>query len=72
MRATRLPEILRTDLQEVSLDVKAQGFDIPIAEFLNGAIGPPQAEAAVDGLKTLEALTDAEKLTPLARLLDFL
>lgn len=72
MRATGLPEMLRSDLQEVCLDVKAQSFKAPIAEFLAGAIEPPPSQAvslAVQSLKSLEALTDNEELTSLGRLL---
>ena len=40
MRAIGLPKILHSDLQGVCLDVKAQRFDIPIAELQNGAVEP--------------------------------
>jgi ATP-dependent RNA helicase DHX36 len=72
MRATGLPEMLRSDLDEVCLDVKSQAFKAPIADFLAGAIEPPPAQAvacAVDSLRKLEALTGKEELTPLGRLL---
>ena len=72
MRATGLSEMVRSDLQEICLDIKAHRFKIPIADFLSGAIEPPQPEAvtsAIDSLKMLEALTDSEELTPLGQLL---
>jgi ATP-dependent RNA helicase DHX36 len=72
MRATGLPELLRSDLQEVCLDIKAQSFTAPIAEFLSDAIEPPPPQAvthAIKSLQTLEALTIEEELTPLGRLL---
>ncbi len=72
MKATGLPEMLRSDLQEVCLHIKAQSLKAPIAEFLAGAIEPPPPQAvayAVESLQKLEALTDTEELTPLGRLL---
>ncbi|KAI9799655.1 MAG: hypothetical protein M1833_003970 [Piccolia ochrophora] len=71
-RTTGLPEILRSDLQEICLNVKAQGFSTPIRSFLSAAIEPPSAagvDASVVALQNLEALTDEEQLTPLGRLL---
>lgn len=72
MRATGLPELLRSDLEGVCLDIKAQSLRVPIAEFLAGAVEapPPQAVTfAIRSLQKLEALTDSEQLTPLGRLL---
>ena len=72
MRATGLPEMLRSDLQNVCLDVKTQSANTSIAKFLAGAIEPPPPQAvahAIENLQTLEALTDVEELTPLGRLL---
>ena len=72
MRAVGLPEILRSDLQETCLDIKAQSFDSPIREFLSDAIEAPSPKAvdgAVTNLQALNALTEDERLTPLGRLL---
>lgn len=72
LRAIGLPEMLRSDLSEVCLDIKAQAFKTPIRDFLSRAIEAPPPEAvaiAVDSLKSLEALTEDEDLTPLGRLL---
>lgn len=72
LRAIGLPEMLRSDLQEVCLDIKAQRFNTPIRQFLSQAIEPPPAaavEASVVNLKTLQALTEDENLTALGRLL---
>ena len=73
LRAIGMPEILRTDLQEICLQVKAQAFETPIREFLSEAIEPPNAksvDAAIYKLKALDALTDEdEAITPLGRLL---
>lgn len=72
LRAIGLPEMLRSDLQEICLDIKAQAFKSPIREFLAEAIEPP-APAAVDAsvvnLQALDAITDDERITPLGRLL---
>ena len=72
LRATGLPEMLRTDLQEICLDVKAQSFNIPVREFLEEALESPPTNAidqSVKDLQALEALTDQEEITPLGRLL---
>ena len=72
LRAIGLPELLRSDLQETCLDVKAQAFEAPIREFLADAIEPPPpagVDIAVQNLKDLDCLTDDEALTPLGRLL---
>ena len=72
LRAVGLPEILRSDLQETCLDIKAQAFDSPIREFLSDAIEAPSPKAvdtAVTNLQALDALTEDERLTPLGRLL---
>ncbi|KAI9833160.1 MAG: hypothetical protein M1819_003782 [Sarea resinae] len=72
LRAIGLPEMLRSDLQEICLDIKAQAFKAPIRDFLAEAIEPPSAkavDASVNNLQALEALTEDEKLTPLGRLL---
>lgn len=72
MRAVGLPELLRSELQEVCLDVKAQAFKMPVRDFLAEAIEPPAATAVDDALKSLRglgALTKEEELTPLGRVL---
>lgn len=72
LRAIGLPEMLRSDLQEICLDIKAQAFKTPIRAFLADAIEPPPpaaVDASVRNLISLEALTTDEKLTALGRLL---
>ena len=72
LRAIGLPEMLRSDLQEVCLDIRSQAFQTPIRPFLAQAIEPPSADAvdiSVRSLQNLQALTRDEKLTPLGRLL---
>ncbi|TKA70431.1 hypothetical protein B0A55_07894 [Friedmanniomyces simplex] len=72
MRAIGLPELLRSDLQETLLSIKAQGFTDPVQKFLAQAIEPPPAAAitaARASLEAIEAFTDDEKLTDLGRLL---
>lgn len=72
MRASPLAEMLRSDLQETCLAIKAQAFTAPIREFLSEAIEPPPpkaVDASVVNLEALDALTSDEKLTPLGRLL---
>ena len=72
LRAIGLPEMLRTDLQEICLDIKAQAFQSPLREFLAAAIEPPPASAvdsSVKNLQALDTLTDEEQITPLGRLL---
>jgi ATP-dependent RNA helicase DHX36 len=69
---TSTPEMLRSDLQEICLDVKVQSPNSRIAEFLAGAMEPPSpqvVQTSVQTLKDLEALTPEEYLTPLGRLL---
>ncbi|TVY37793.1 DExH-box ATP-dependent RNA helicase [Lachnellula occidentalis] len=71
-RAAKVPEILRSDLQEMCLDIKAQSFQTPIDDFFAAAIDPPlpdNVKIAIRALKSLEAITDDDKLTPLGRLL---
>lgn len=76
LRAIGLPELLRIDLQEICLKVKAQAFQAPIREFLAEAIEPPDPKAvdsSIVNLEALDALTDdGEAITPLGRLLSFL
>lgn len=72
MSPTCLPEMLRSDLQEICLDVKVQALKIPIRDFLSDALDPPSPKAvdsSVLNLQALGALTENEDLTPLGRLL---
>ncbi|KAL8731683.1 MAG: hypothetical protein Q9166_003263 [cf. Caloplaca sp. 2 TL-2023] len=72
LRAVGLPEMLRSDLQEICLDVKAQAFSYPIRHFLAEALEPPSpknVEASIMNLQALDALTEDEQITPLGRLL---
>ena len=72
MKAIGPPEMLRADLQETCLSIKAQAFKSPIREFLAEAIEPPApkaVDASVKNLEALDALTDDENITPLGRLL---
>ncbi|KAL8686792.1 MAG: hypothetical protein Q9218_006864, partial [Villophora microphyllina] len=72
LRAVGLPEMLRSDLQEVCLDIKAQAFKYPIRQFLAEALEPPSpssVDASIMNLIALDALTDDEQITPLGRLL---
>ncbi|RVD87583.1 uncharacterized protein DFL_001808 [Arthrobotrys flagrans] len=71
-RPSSLPEILRSDLQEICLDIRAQGFNDPIAQFLSEAIEPPSShsiEAALSQLRGLGALEKDETLTNLGKVL---
>ena len=76
LRAIGLPELLRVDLQEICLKVKAQAMEAPIREFLAEAIEPPDpkpVDSSIDNLEALDALTDdGEAITPLGRLLSSL
>ena len=75
LRAIGLPELLRVDLQEICLQVKAQALQAPIRQFLAEAIEPPDPKAvdsSIINLQALDALTDSEALTPLGRLLSSL
>lgn len=72
MRPIGIPEMLRTDLQEICLDIAAQAFRFPVREFLASAIEPPSPTAVDISLRNLEALdaiTPEEEITPLGRLL---
>ncbi|KAJ6256119.1 ATPdependent RNA helicase [Drechslerella dactyloides] len=72
LRPSGLPEILRSDLQEICLDIKAQGFKDPIAQFLSEAIEPPSVaaiEAALSQLRGLGAFEKDESLTNLGKVL---
>lgn len=72
LRPIGLPEMLRSELQEICLDIKAHEFGCPIQDFLEVSIEPPSSEAiraAITALQSLQALTEDEKLTALGRLL---
>eukprot|EP01018_Ginkgo_biloba_P016943 Gb_40990 [translate_table: standard] len=65
----QLPEILRTPLQELCLQMKSLQFG-SIAAFLSKALQPPESLAvqnAIDLLKTIGALDEMEELTSLGR-----
>ncbi|CAN1277700.1 DExH-box ATP-dependent RNA helicase DExH1 [Linum perenne] len=65
----QLPEILRTPLQELCLHVKSLQLGA-VGSFLGKALQPPDAlsvQNAIELLKTIGALDDAEELTPLGR-----
>ncbi|KAH0559922.1 hypothetical protein GP486_003561, partial [Trichoglossum hirsutum] len=68
LRMIGLPEMLRSDLQEICLDIKSHGFKSSIREVLAEAIespAPNAVDASVAELQKLDVLTDDEKLTPL-------
>ncbi|CAA6655320.1 unnamed protein product [Spirodela intermedia] len=65
----QLPEILRTPLQELCLNIKTLQLGV-IGSFLSKALQPPDplsVQNAIDLLKTIGALDDQEELTPLGR-----
>ncbi|EPS62887.1 hypothetical protein M569_11900, partial [Genlisea aurea] len=65
----QLPEMLRTPLQELCLQIKGLQLG-SISAFLAKALQPPDSlsvENAVELLKTIGALDDAEELTSLGR-----
>ena len=64
--------MLRSDLQEICLDIKLQGFKDPIGQFLSEAIEPPAPhaiEASLTQLLALGAIDQDEKLTQLGHVL---
>lgn len=66
------PEIVRSDLQEICLHIKALDFPGSVAELLAETIQPPDptvVQAALNNLRALRALDAQEKLTPLGKLL---
>lgn len=72
LRNVGLPEILRSDLQEICLAIKMQRLKSSIRDFLAQAIEPPSpmaVDSSVRALQTLDALTEHEEITPLGRLL---
>ncbi|KAG5520242.1 hypothetical protein PMAC_001320 [Pneumocystis sp. 'macacae'] len=67
-----LPEILRSDLQEICLQIKAIGVKDSISKILSETIEVPSKEAVEYGLKrlhSLNALDENENLTPLGSVL---
>ncbi|KAL5545697.1 hypothetical protein UlMin_005384 [Ulmus minor] len=65
----QLPEILRTPLQELCLQIKRLQLGT-VGSFLAKALQPPDPLAvqnAIELLKTIGALDDMEELTPLGR-----
>ncbi|GMH22995.1 hypothetical protein Nepgr_024838 [Nepenthes gracilis] len=65
----QLPEILRTPLQELCLYIKSLQLGA-IGSFLAKALQPPDplsVQNAIELLKTIGALDDQEKLTPLGQ-----
>ncbi|KAF5197625.1 Atp-dependent rna helicase protein [Thalictrum thalictroides] len=65
----QLPEILRTPLQELCLQIKSLQLGT-VASFLAKALQPPDplsVQNAIELLKTIGALDDVEELTPLGR-----
>lgn len=63
----QLPEILRTPLQELCLNIKSLQLGA-IATFLAKALQPPDplsVKNAIEILKTIGALDDTEELTAL-------
>lgn len=72
LRDYGLPQLLRSDLQDVCLSAKGQKLQYPIKEFLADAVekpSPQAVDAAIKGLVQLGALTSDEQITPLGRLL---
>lgn len=69
----QLPEILRTPLQELCLHIKSLQLGT-VGPFLAKALQPPDAlsvQNAIELLKTIGALDDAEELTRLGVYLIF-
>ncbi|XP_021769604.1 DExH-box ATP-dependent RNA helicase DExH1-like [Chenopodium quinoa] len=65
----QLPEILRTPLQELCLNIKSLQLGT-VGSFLAKALQPPDSlsvENAIELLKTIGALDEREELTPLGR-----
>ncbi|POS84889.1 hypothetical protein EPUL_003824 [Erysiphe pulchra] len=72
LRDCGLPQLLRSDLQDVCLSAKGQTLQYSIQEFLADAIekpSPQAVDAAIKDLIQLGALTQDEEITPLGRLL---
>lgn len=72
MRPTTQPEILRSDLQEICIQLANQRLDSSIGQFLQSLIEPPDnkaVDASFAALKEIGALTDDERITSLGRVL---
>lgn len=72
LEAIGQPELLRSDLQETCLSIKAQNFGEQAGSFLAQAIEPPTPQAvssAIQNLIDIEAITSDESLTVLGRVL---
>lgn len=60
MRTTTQPEILRSDLQEICIQLSHQPLDSSIRQFLDSLIEPPDhkaVDASSVALKEIDALT---------------
>ncbi|EPQ61668.1 Bgt-5209 [Blumeria graminis f. sp. tritici] len=67
-----VPQLLRSDLQEVCLGTKGLTLNYSIKDFLSDAVEKPPPEAvdtAIKDLINLGALTKDEEITPLGKLL---
>jgi ATP-dependent RNA helicase DHX36 len=72
LRDTTLPEILRSDLQEICLQLARQPLKVSVRDFLNKLIEAPEqkaVDASLAALKEIEAITDDEQITALGRVL---
>lgn len=69
MRVQQLPELLRTPLEQLCLQVKAMG-EQDVRSFLRKAIDSPSLEAldrAIETLQAVEAIDETGSLTPLGQ-----
>lgn len=70
---TTTPEIVRSNLVDICLDVKGSGSMMSIENFLSGAPDPPDplsVRAAIEQLRDMGAITtDGESITPLGKIL---
>ncbi|KAI6347200.1 hypothetical protein MCOR25_010929 [Pyricularia grisea] len=72
METTEMPTILRSDLTNTCLSVKALDFRGNAADFFDASITPPSpvaVEEAINNLKAMDALADNETITSLGLLL---
>ncbi|QSL65467.1 hypothetical protein MERGE_002778 [Pneumocystis wakefieldiae] len=72
LAAASLPEMLRSDLQEICLQIKAIGMKDPVSKVLSETIEVPSKKAVENGLQrlySLGALDENENLTPLGTIL---
>lgn len=75
LQKAQTPEIHRSDLQEICLQIKSLSLQIPIRDFLAAAPDPPlpsAVDAAVEALQQLDALDRNEELTSLGWILSTL